>query len=127
MPSSTFVVELGLAAELIVAEAKRWSVADEVGLQVTPTGTIRVSARSVRAREFVERLATMQSTGGPGGATVLLAKTDPSEWDLIVRLARQLSGDVGSGHPVNGPLALKLARSILTLDKPHGSGEDEDG
>jgi hypothetical protein len=56
-------IELVLPVELIIAEAKRWEIADDVALQVLPTGRVNVLWRSVRAGEFVDHLLGLQAAG----------------------------------------------------------------
>jgi hypothetical protein len=57
------VVEMLLPVELIIAEAKRWEIADDVALQVLPTGRVNILWRSPRAGEFVDHLLGLQAAG----------------------------------------------------------------
>jgi hypothetical protein len=50
-----------LPVELIISEAKRWEVADEVALQVKPTGRVTVLWSTPRASEFVQHLSSIES------------------------------------------------------------------
>jgi hypothetical protein len=52
-----------LPAELIIAEAKRWGVADDVAIQVLPTGRINVICRGPSAHAFAEHLKQAQASG----------------------------------------------------------------
>jgi hypothetical protein len=123
MSDSMLVAELRLPAEQIVAEAKRWSLAEDVGLQVLPTGAVRVMVQSARARQFVEHLVSLEPAGSSRAAPAL-AKTTTDEWERIVELARQIDREVASGSRVSGHLALRLARSVLALDEPIGDVQD---
>jgi hypothetical protein len=61
------VMETLLPVELIIAEAKRWEIADDIALQVLPTGRVNLMWRSARASEFVEHLLGLQAAGRFGG------------------------------------------------------------
>jgi hypothetical protein len=52
-----------LPVELIIAEAKRWEIADDIALQVLPTGRVNVMWRSPRAGQFVDHLLGLQAAG----------------------------------------------------------------
>jgi hypothetical protein len=52
-----------LPAELIIAEAKRWGVADDVAIQVLPTGRINVICRGPSAQAFADHLKQAQASG----------------------------------------------------------------
>jgi hypothetical protein len=60
-------IEMRLPVELIIAEAKRWEIADDIALQVLPTGRVNLLWRSARAGEFVEHLLGVQAAGRFGG------------------------------------------------------------
>jgi hypothetical protein len=53
--------------ELIIAEAKRWEIADDIALQVMPTGRVNVLWTSARASQFVDHLVGLQAAGRFGG------------------------------------------------------------
>jgi hypothetical protein len=55
------IAEIRLPVELIISEAKRWEVADEVALQVLPTGRVNVLWSTPRASEFVEYLSSLEA------------------------------------------------------------------
>jgi hypothetical protein len=57
------VGEMLLPAELIIAEAKRWGIADDVAIQVLPTGRITVICRGPSADAFAEHLKQAQASG----------------------------------------------------------------
>jgi hypothetical protein len=57
------VGEMLLPAELIIAEARRWGIADEVAIQVLPTGRINVICRGPSADTFAEHLRQVQASG----------------------------------------------------------------
>jgi hypothetical protein len=57
------VGEMLLPAELIIAEAKRWGIADDVAIQVLPTGRITVICRGPSAGAFAEHLKQAQASG----------------------------------------------------------------
>jgi hypothetical protein len=59
--SSGSAVEIRLPVELIIAEARRCGVADEVGLRVLPTGRVHVLWSTRRGGEFVERLTALEA------------------------------------------------------------------
>jgi hypothetical protein len=56
-------IEMLLPVELIIAEAKRCAIADDIALQVRPTGRVNVLWRSARAGEFVDHLLRLQAAG----------------------------------------------------------------
>jgi hypothetical protein len=53
-------VVVRISAERIVEEAEDWSLSDQVVLQVLPTGDVRVTVQSDRARRFVQHLASLE-------------------------------------------------------------------
>jgi hypothetical protein len=56
-----------LPVELIISEAKRWGIADEVALQVLASGRVNVMCVGDRADAFVDHLLQLQATGSfPG-------------------------------------------------------------
>ena len=57
------VGDMLLPAELIIAEAKRWGIADDVAIQVLPTGRINVICRGPSADAFAEHLKNAQASG----------------------------------------------------------------
>jgi hypothetical protein len=57
---ATSAIEIRLPVELIIAEAKRWGLADEVVLRVLPTGRVHVLWNTVRGQEFAQHLAALQ-------------------------------------------------------------------
>jgi hypothetical protein len=57
------VEEMLLPAELIIAEAKRWGVADDVAIQMLPSGRINVICRGPSADAFAEHLKQAQASG----------------------------------------------------------------
>jgi hypothetical protein len=57
------VQEMLLPAELVIAEAKRWGIADDIALQVLPTGRINVICRGPSAEAFAEHLKQAQASG----------------------------------------------------------------
>jgi hypothetical protein len=57
------VADMLLPAELIIAEAKRWGIADDVAIQVLPTGRINVLCRGRAGEAFAEHLKQVQSSG----------------------------------------------------------------
>ncbi len=57
------VEEMVLPAELIIAEAKRWGIADAVALQMRPDGRINVICRGPSADAFAEHLKQAQASG----------------------------------------------------------------
>lgn len=59
--SNGSVAEIRLPVELIIAEARRWGIADEVALRVLPTGRIHVLWSTPRGAEFVEHLTAIQA------------------------------------------------------------------
>jgi hypothetical protein len=61
------VGEMLVPAELIIAEAKRWGIADDVAIQVLPTGRINVICRGPSAAAFADHLKQVQATGRFGG------------------------------------------------------------
>jgi hypothetical protein len=56
------ILESRLPVELIIAEAKNWGVADEVALQVLPTGRVNVICSGSTAG-FAEHLLSLQGAG----------------------------------------------------------------
>ena len=56
------ILESRLPVELINAEAKNWGVADEVALQVLPTGRVNVICSGATAG-FAEHLLSLQGAG----------------------------------------------------------------
>jgi hypothetical protein len=63
--SQELSTEIRLPVELIISEAKRWEVADEVALQVLPTGRVNVLWSTRRASEFVDYLSSLESRTSP--------------------------------------------------------------
>jgi hypothetical protein len=57
------VGDMLLPAELIIAEAKRWGIADDIAMQVLPTGRINVICRGHSAEAFAEHLKQVQANG----------------------------------------------------------------
>jgi hypothetical protein len=57
------VGDMVLPAELIIAEAKRWGIADYVAIQVLPSGRINVICRGPSADAFAEHLRNAQASG----------------------------------------------------------------
>jgi hypothetical protein len=57
------VGDMLLPAELIIAEAKRWGIADDIAMQVLPTGRINVICRGDSANAFAEHLKQVQANG----------------------------------------------------------------
>jgi hypothetical protein len=57
------VEEMLLPPELIIAEAKRWGVADDVAIQMLPSGRINVICRGASADAFAEHLKQAQASG----------------------------------------------------------------
>jgi hypothetical protein len=121
-------LELRVPPDQIVAEAKRWGIADDVGLQVCPSGAVTVAASTPRGRQFVEHLASVRGT-------MLAASNDqtaPSdeeagypplhviqsaEWLGAARLAEEIDAAAASGKRLPAAAALKLARAILALNR----------
>jgi hypothetical protein len=56
-----------LPVELIISEAKRWGIADDVALQVPATGRVNVMCTGSRADAFVDHLLQLQATGNFAG------------------------------------------------------------
>jgi hypothetical protein len=52
-----------LPVELIISEAKRWGLADEVALQVLASGRVNVLCTGSRADSFVDHLLQLQTKG----------------------------------------------------------------
>jgi hypothetical protein len=57
------VEDMLLPVELIIAEAKRWGIANEVAIQVLPTGRINVICRGPSRDPFAEHLKQVQASG----------------------------------------------------------------
>jgi hypothetical protein len=55
-----------LPVELIISEAKRWEIADDVALQVLANGRVNVLCSGDRADAFVEHLLQLQAAGNFG-------------------------------------------------------------
>jgi hypothetical protein len=123
-----FVV-LPLPIERVVAEAKRWSLADEVGLQLLPTGEVRVSVRTDtgRAARFIEHLSAMVPASLALEAELAAADADGDddsssrdaqreEWREIVQMASRIDTTVASGGRIEPQIALRLARAVVAFD-----------
>jgi hypothetical protein len=121
-------VEVRLPANQIVAEAKRWGIADEVGLRISPDGVVTIDVYTPRGHQFAEHLVSARKSGarskegsspvvdGQGDCPALHEIMSP-EWLEAVRWAAQIEGDVASRGRVGGALALKLARAVTTLNR----------
>jgi len=57
------ILESRLPVELIIAEAKSWGVADEVALQMLPTGRVNVFCNGPGGAGFAEHLLALQGAG----------------------------------------------------------------
>jgi hypothetical protein len=57
------MVEMLLPVELIIAEARRWDIADAIALQVLPTGRVNILWRGSRGNRFVDHLFGLQAAG----------------------------------------------------------------
>ena len=112
----------------IVAEAKRWGIEDDVGLQMSPTGAVTVAASTPRGRQFVEHLASAQGKA-PAPADGEAAEASQSdgypplhviqsdEWLDLARLAGEIDAAGAAGKRVPAARAMKLARAILALNR----------
>jgi hypothetical protein len=125
---SNLSVEVSLPAEEIVAEARRWEVADEIGLRVSDAAAVSVVASSPRGRQFIEHLVSLQDEGEARSNDENGADSERcapafrpvlnGEWLQIVELARKIESDVASRRRVDGAAALRLARAIRALGGP---------
>jgi hypothetical protein len=57
------VEEMLLPPQLIIAEAKRWGIADDVAIQMLPSGRTNVICRGPSADAFAEHLKQAQASG----------------------------------------------------------------
>jgi hypothetical protein len=57
------MAEVLLPVALIIAEAKRWDIADAIVLQVLPTARINILWRGSRGSRFVDHLLGLQAAG----------------------------------------------------------------
>jgi hypothetical protein len=117
-------LESRVPPDQIVAEAKRWGIADDVGLQVSASGAVMVAASTPRGRQFVEHLGTMVA---PGNDQAAPSEDEPgypplhviqsAEWLGAARLAGEIDTAAASGKRLPAAAALKLARAILALNR----------
>jgi hypothetical protein len=122
---SELSVEVSLPAEEIVAEARRWELADEVGLRVSEKGATSVVVSSPRGRQFAEHLVSMEQRAkipSSGERTRLdghpvLRAVSSGDWLAIVKLAVKIEGDAASRGRIDGAAALRLARAIRALEE----------
>ena len=115
-PNTFLVRDSRLGLERILAEAKRWRVADDVGVRMMPTGGVRLLASTDRARQFLEYVAAAES----GAAELEAATVDDSvpcesHWDRILTLADSVARSGALGHGIDGEGALRLARAVRAL------------
>jgi hypothetical protein len=99
-------VELLLPFQEILDEAKRSGVpSGELDLRMMPSGGVLARPRTLRAWQFVGELRSQLPT---------------DEWPELVRWAAQIDADAARGQPIDGALALKLARALVLLggDEP---------
>jgi hypothetical protein len=120
--------EIHVPPDQIVAEAKRWGIEDDVGLQMSPSGAVTVAASTPRGRPFVEHLASVRSAelaSGNGQAAAAdeesgqppLHVIQSAAWTDMARLAVEIDAAAASGKRLPGAAALKLARAILALNR----------
>jgi hypothetical protein len=132
MASERFGVakEVRIPPEEIIAEARRWGIADEVGLQVSPEGTTSVLVCTPRGRQFVEYLSLREKEFlSKKGEERVLDNNDcppfheilPTEWLNIVKWADQIRADAAAGRRIDAAVALRLARAVLAHGRPDGT------
>jgi hypothetical protein len=117
--------EIRLAPDQIVAEAKRWGLQDEVGLQVSPSGAVTVAVSTSRGRQFVEHLLEKgpASEGDPSADgsgprdCPALHEIQSAEWLEVARWAGEIDAAALSGKRLPAAIALKLARAVIALNQ----------
>jgi hypothetical protein len=121
-------LEIRVAPDQIVAEAKRWGIENDVGLRVSASGAVTVAASTPRGRQFVEHLASVQDkepANGNGHAAEADEKDgypplhviQSAEWLDAARLAGEIDAAAASGKRLPAAVALKLARAVLSLNR----------
>jgi hypothetical protein len=122
-------LESRVPPDQIVAEAKRWGIADDVGLQVSSSGAVTVAVSTPRGHQFVEHLASVRGTMLAPSNDQVASPTDEepgypplhviqsAEWLDAARLAGEIDAAAASGKRLPAAAALKLARAILSLNR----------